>query len=505
MPSSVAPRRHNGRLLGSQQPRISLVPPYSISLGDEAIDLARHAGLDLDPWQQLALTHMLGTRPDGKWASFEVGITVPRQNGKGAILEARELAGLFLFGERLIVHSAHLFDTSLEAFRRLLFWIENNPDFSKRVKRISRSHGEEGIELNRGQRIRFRTRTKGGGRGLSGTTVILDESMEIAQAAHGALFPIMSAQPNPQIIYTGSAVDENVHEHGLVLARLRERGIAGKDPSLMYMEWSIDRDEYEKHPEIAHDPVYWAQANPSFGFRITQEYIENERRALSERTFVVERGGIGYYPRTDQQTLRLISDEQYKSRIDLKSEAADPVCFAFDVTPDRSRAAIGAAGDCAKGRGVHIEVIDHRRGTDWVVARAIELEKSHQPRGWICDASGPAASLMPAFSAAGIEVTPISRREYAQACGMIVDGFGGEAPDAADPDGRVHHLDTPELAAAINGAQKKNAGDGPFIFSRSSSLADISPLVSVTLARWGLATIEPPKKLNRDVYRIRRL
>jgi hypothetical protein len=127
------------------------------------------AGLVLDPWQAFVLEHALGERADGRWAAFEVGVVVSRQNGKGAILEARELAGLFLLGERLVVHSAHQFDTSLEAFRRLLGLIEDTPDLDRRVKRVSRSHGEEGIELKGGQRIRFRTRTKGGGRGFAAT------------------------------------------------------------------------------------------------------------------------------------------------------------------------------------------------------------------------------------------------------------------------------------------------------------------------------------------------
>jgi hypothetical protein len=96
------------------------------------------------------LRHSLGERPDGKWAAFEVGLNVPRQNGKGSILEARELAGLFLLGERLIIHSAHEFATSLEAFQRLLALIEGTPDLSRRVKRVSRAHGEEGIELTNG-------------------------------------------------------------------------------------------------------------------------------------------------------------------------------------------------------------------------------------------------------------------------------------------------------------------------------------------------------------------
>jgi phage terminase large subunit-like protein len=198
------------------------------------------------------------------------GVEVPRQNGKGAILEARELAGLFLLGERLIIHSAHQFDTSLEAFRRLLALIEDTPDFDRRVQRVSRSHGEEGIELKNRQRIRFRTRTKGGGRGFTGDCLILDEAMILPESAHGALLPTLSARPNPQVWYTGSAVDQNIHEEGIVWSRIRERGIRGGDPALMYVEWSVNAsspDEVDQ--KIASDPEAWAQANPGLGIRIS--------------------------------------------------------------------------------------------------------------------------------------------------------------------------------------------------------------------------------------------
>jgi hypothetical protein len=171
----------------------------------------------------------LGERADGKWAAFEVGVNVARQNGKDGILEARELTGLFLLGEQLIIHSAHQFDTSLEHFRRLLELIESTPDLDKRVKRVSRSHGEEGIELRGGQRIRFRTRTKGGGRGFTGDLVLLNEAMDLAESSIGALIPTMAATSmtgNPQVWYTGSAVDQAVHEHGVAFARIRERGMA---------------------------------------------------------------------------------------------------------------------------------------------------------------------------------------------------------------------------------------------------------------------------------------
>ena len=75
------------------------------------------AGLFLDDWQQFVLRHALGERADGKWAAQTVGLTVGRQNGKGSILEARELAGLFLLGEQLIIHTAHLQKTATQHFQ----------------------------------------------------------------------------------------------------------------------------------------------------------------------------------------------------------------------------------------------------------------------------------------------------------------------------------------------------------------------------------------------------
>jgi hypothetical protein len=87
--------QHVAPLLGSQQPRISLVPEYVSSAGQEAIEVAEVAGLFLDPWEQNVLTGALGETAEGRWAAYRVGISAPRQNGKDAILEARELAGLF--------------------------------------------------------------------------------------------------------------------------------------------------------------------------------------------------------------------------------------------------------------------------------------------------------------------------------------------------------------------------------------------------------------------------
>ena len=106
--------------LDSQRPT-SLHLPLGItaSSGADCIEFAASVGLFLDDWQCWVLEQALGERADHKWAAFEVCLLVPRQNGKGAVLEALELYHLFVLRTSLIVHSAHEFKTASEHFMRL--------------------------------------------------------------------------------------------------------------------------------------------------------------------------------------------------------------------------------------------------------------------------------------------------------------------------------------------------------------------------------------------------
>lgn len=418
------------------------------------------------------LTHGLGEDKRGNWASFEVGVMVSRQNGKGSILEARELAGLFVLGERLIVHSAHQFDTSLEAFRRLLMLIEDTPDLDQMVKRVSRSHGEEGIELKSGQRIRFRTRTKGGGRGFSADTVILDEAMILPGSTVGALLPTLSARPNPQLWYVGSAVDQAIHEHGTTFARIRSRGLAGDDPGLTYAEWSVDAD----HPDevtstMAVDPASWAAANPGLGIRITPDYVAGEQRSLDPRTFAVERLGVGDWPALDMVDGDAITRSMWEQCQDTASVLADPVRIAFDVRPDRSWSSISAAGRNEAGEQ-HVELVDRRQGTAWLPGRLAELQQHHQCGPVLLAARSSAFASAPALDKLGVQYEIVDGPEFGQACGTFLD---------AVRDGVLRHTGQGELQAAALGAKQRPSGDS-LIWSRRTSAVDISPLVAATIA-----------------------
>jgi hypothetical protein len=76
---------------------------------------------------------MAGLRERRPWSAFEAAVNVARQNGKNEIALVRELAGLFLFGERLIIHSAHEFKTSTEHQRRVEETIHDNPDLLRQT------------------------------------------------------------------------------------------------------------------------------------------------------------------------------------------------------------------------------------------------------------------------------------------------------------------------------------------------------------------------------------
>lgn len=470
-------------IVGEQRPRILHVPPHVTSAGEEAIELAASAGLYLDDPQQLVLRGGLGERADGKWSAFEVGVEEPRQNGKGGILEARELSGLFLFRERLIVHSAHLFETSMNHMERMLRLIESNRDLERGVDRVSRAHGQEGITLTprfgRCQ-LKFKTRTKGGGRGLSGDCVVLDEAMELSAASLAALMPTLSARPNPQLWYAGSAVDQMIHANGLVFARVRARALRGDDPSLAYFGWSVDPDEYNADPQgVAADPRYWAIANPALGRRITLEYVANEHRSLPPREFATERLGVGDWPDTSDgadQFLPMWGELQ-----DDESVIEGPVAFVFDVTPERDFASIGTAGRRADGRW-HVEVIENRAGTGWVVDELVRMRDEWSPCVIAYDGKGPAASLVPDLEAAGLRrfddkphgdrlLWEASPGDMAKACGVFYD---------AAVERSLRHLGQSWLSQALRSAKKRDLADA-WAWARKSG-GDISPLVSVTLA-----------------------
>lgn len=452
---------------GRQEPRISHLPEGEEFYGERATLWAAGAGLHLDPWQATVLDGSMRIREDGKWGAFEVGLVVPRQQGKGSILEARELFGLFaLKDERLIVHSSHEFKTSQEAFNRILGLIQNTPQLEARVAKVTTAHGSEGIELKDGSRLRFLARTAGAGRGFSADLIILDEAFNLPQSAMAAMLPTMAAKSldgNPQIWYTSSAGMPASE----VLEGVRNRAITGDAYRLAYFEWSAPDDADPDDVESIRI------ANPGLGKRMSLEHVMSEREAMGDEEFKRER--LGIWAKVGGETV--FAPGVWEQLADEESSPGQLLVFSVDVSPNRDSASIALLSTRADGR-VHGEVIENEIGTSWVGHRLGQLQERYNPAAIVVVAGSQAESLIPTWKREGVRVHLIKFVEYVQACGRFFDMV---------TQGKFVHLNDPVVEAAVAGAKQSWRQDtASWYWSRKNSNVDITPLVALTVAVAGL-------------------
>jgi len=443
------------------------------------VDVAGAANLVLDPWQQHVLRHSLGERPDGKWAASEVACFVPRQNGKGSIIEARVMAGLFAFGEKLIVWTAHEYKTAQEGFLRIRELIRSAPELDRMVKRYWEGSGEQGIELKTGQRLRFLARSKGSGRGFSGDTVILDEAQALSLEEMKALLPTLSAKPNPQVWYLGTPpIDPAAWIYGV-----REDGERGK-PRLAYFDWGLDLDLSD--PDLLTrmaDRDLWYAANPALGMprpsALDEDFCEDELSRLREG-FAPERLGV-WLPKATGGS-GVISDELWRDLIVTAERPAD-VAMAVVVNHRRTHTAIASVGPRADGR-LQVSIVDYRPGTHWVLDRLVELRERWRPVGIACQDKGPSGTLIDPLEAAGItrpaDLDAPKRGDLAVPWSNDVAVAYGMAIDALH-ERRLVHVDDAPLNVAVAGAQIRPLGGGT---TWDYKTAGAELLQAVTLAHW---------------------
>ncbi|MEU5549215.1 hypothetical protein ABZ738_05550 [Micromonospora sp. NPDC047793] len=448
-------------------------------------DLCEVAGLMLDPWQRYVLDHALGEHRDGKWAAREVAVWVPRQNGKGAIIEARVLAGLFYLGEKKILWSAHEYKTAQEGFLRIRELIQAAPEFNRLVKRYWEGSGEQGIELTTGQRLKFIARSRGSGRGFSGDCIILDEAQELNLLQMKALFSTMSARSmhgNPQIWYLGTPPEDPA----AWVYGIRQDGEAGKD-RLAYFDWGlgeVDPTVGVKQQLAAYaDRELWYQANPGLGIRISEEFCEDELSRLREG-FAPERLGMWLpYAGGEADGWQVIGETLWSDAEDSTSELEGRPAFGVYVPPDRSYAAIGIAG-ARVGGGRHIEVagdgevLDYRPGVAWVIPRLKELERNGPSVVVIDD-----KALAEEAEAAELVVHRANVVDVVTGCQLLYDGIAGEDPAGRD----ITHIAQAELTTAVRGAVRRDVG-GSWAWARRDLAVDVTPLAAVSLALFGHCT-----------------
>ena len=343
--------------MGSQEPSVRIAPEYLTSDGLDAIKILNLGGFHPDPWQSDLLDDWLAIAPSGKWACRTCGGSVPRQNGKTGILEARAEAGMILYNEQ-VVYTAHLQKTATETFEEMAVFFDS-PKIRTYVKDIKTALGREQIVLKSGARVKFLARTRNGGRGQHGDLLIFDEAQELDVNAQASFLPAISASLNPQVVYTGTPPDAD--SDGTVFRGIREKAIAGETKTVAWFEFSVNEIGNVK------DPKRWAATNPALGRRILLSTIESEVEQMDEDTFARER--LGWWsPIVSRKVDYAITEDVWDACSSSEVAPVGKMAYGVKFAPDGSEVSLCVAVVPKDGEA-RIELIERRPtglGTQWL-------------------------------------------------------------------------------------------------------------------------------------------
>lgn len=441
-------------------PTFSRVPAGDESTGQDCIDLAVAYGVPLDPWQADIIRGVL-READGGWSASQAGLVVSRQNGKGQILLALELFGLYGLGEQ-ILHTAHSVRTSSDAFRRLWSVIQSHSDLARRVRRHSQMIGAEYVELDTGARISFSTRSASVGRGLSLDRLIVDEAEDLPAHEVGALAPTVFSRPRAQSLYFGTA--PGITHDAAAFGAMRESAHNGLNPRLAWWEWCAPWDH------DADDQEMWVRVNPAVAAgRVPLQAIVDDRAILPVEQFRAER--LSMWPPAGTRHVPIISETEWE-RLGADGPTSTPTALAVDMSHSLH---ISVAACWLRDDHAHVEEV--WAGTD--VASAVQwiAQAADTDIEVVIDDYSPAAQMIPELKARRIDVRRTSARDMAKGCLLFETRLR-----AATLTHRGQHA----LTTAVMGAKKRPVGDaGGWGWDRRDSTVSIHPVVAATLALLG--------------------
>jgi phage terminase large subunit-like protein len=102
--------------------------------------------------------------------------------------------------------------------------------------------------------------------------------------------------------------------------------------------------------------------------------------------------------------------------------------------------------------------------------------KAHRPAAVVGHGTAQLKALIPSLGAVDL----LTDGDMAAACSQLQSEVA---------EGGFRHLGDPILADALGNAASKPVGDGGWVWRRKGSEGDITPLVALNAARWGLQTV----------------
>jgi phage terminase large subunit-like protein len=454
------------------EPTFFRVPEGDETTGQDCIDLAMAYGILLDEWQMDIIRGLL-REANGGWAASQAGLVVARQSGKGQIILALELFGLFELGET-ILHTAHAVKTSSDAFRRLWSVVQSYPELAARVEggRHSQMIGAEYIELDTGARISFSTRSASTGRGLSVDRLVVDEAEDLPAPEVGALAPTVFSRPRAQSLYFGTAPGPTHDSEAF--ATMRSSAHDGLNPRLAWWEWVA-----EWGSDIDDQDV-WARVNPAVATgRVPMQAILDDRAVLPPDQFRAERLSM-WLPKAAGAIV--FDAETWESLKDVESAPLKDLSIGVDANPSRDAATVCLAGVRADGR-LHVEWYTSESGVTWL-PQWVNANLTPAVRAVVVDERGVLAELD--WQSVMVRPTKTGHRDVAVAGGLFWD---------AVTEGTLRHRGQVELTRGVLSAkQRPMLGGQAFGWDRKAPGSSV--LIAASLALWGV-TCERPERPRR--------
>jgi len=481
-----------------QIPVYSVSSPAIDSLGDLAAELTSAYGLVPDDWQKYVLEDWLAVAGD-HWANLTCGMTIPRQNGKNAAVEIRELFGMIGRGEK-ILHTAHQVKTAQKHFKRLRYFFGEKaddpsarfPELNALVESVRKVNGQEAIFLKNGGSVELAARSKNSGRGFTVDVLVMDEAQELNEEELEALLSTTSAAPlgDPQWIYTGTPPGPTAA--GDAFSRVRKDALfSGSSVRTCWHEWSPPGNP-ESLSDIDMDSrSLWIRVNPGIeAGRLQLSVVEGEYARYTADGFARER--LGWWASSDN-TRRFISVDNWRETAvsSLPETLSGPrIVRSLGVafSKDGSRAAVaGAIYDKSTGIG-HVELIDSTE-------EAFSEMASSQLAAWLYERrmsysmvgiSGRSGSLSLSEDLKFLKpprnfVHVLDNREYFTACSGFYNAIrGGLVTHPAVEDDSVDTLDD-----SVSVSDKKiRSQDGAWGWESTRYDGDEVPLEAVSVALW---------------------
>ena len=462
-------------LRGATKPRLSSVPLKGKNKIEDVKQLCEIIKIPLLPWQEHVLKDMLTVDTKGKWIRKTNLLLIARQNGKTHLARMLILAHLIKWETNVLIMSSNR-SMALDTFRQVTDILENNDHLKGFVKQIRYANGTESIEMLNGTRLDVVAATRDGSRGRSVNGLLLiDEVREITEEGFRAATPVTRAHPNSHTLLCSNAGDA----FSTVLNDLRERAISYPPKSFGFYEYSAP--QYCK----IEDRNAWAMANPSLGYTITEEAIE-EAIATSPIENTRTETLCQWIDSLSSPWPHGVLEETSDSTLEMSAGAY--TVFGFDVSPSRRNGSLVAGQLLPDGRiGIGIlETYSSQVAID-------ELKMAASIKGWadiykprlVCFDKYATQTIADRLGQSGVMVEDVSGQQFYKACGDLLEGLVNH---------RVVHNGQAELIQQMNNCAAK-VNDSAWRIIKRKSAGDISAPIGLAMVVTKLMLPQPKPQI----------